>query len=240
MLAVVAASSASPSNLRGGTREPYPLTVFEAPTPRLQVPRYHTSGEYPQVRDWALDLDEVNKGLLDALRADQRDYTPSARRHARSAPPSYRGIYRTTVDRRLLSASSVVVSAMLPAVQLYPGGTGGRGWVPMTVRVPSGRRVTISDLFADPPRGLAVLARASTSKLRRSQFARCLELISSDLRPTARNYRYFALTARGLAVGFWQPPACDRLQTIVAYSVVLPQLSQLGRALVAGVRTPRP
>lgn len=67
----------------------------------------------------------------------------------------------------------------------------------------------------------------------------CVSQFPEDYAPRAHNYRYFALTIRGLAVGFWQAPACDRLQATVRYSHVRPYLSKLGERLVAGVRRPR-
>ena len=65
--------------------------------------------------------------------------------------------------------------------------------------------------------------------------------VAKDLiryRPTARNYRYFALTPNGLAVGSWLEEACTRLQATVPYTRLRPYLTSLGRQLVAGVRRP--
>lgn len=148
-----------------------------------------------------------------------------------------RGIYSTSVDRRLLSASTVVVSALLPATKLFPAGTQGKTWVAMTVEVPSGRRIRLEDLFAEPSRGIRVLARAWLERARRT-WAPCIRLVPEEFRASARNYRYFALTPRGLAVGFWQPPACNRVHETVPYRVLRPHLSRLGTQLVAGVRAP--
>jgi len=216
-----------------------PLRVVAAPTPRFPVPRYDTSGTYPQVRG-DLDLRAVNVGLRKAVRADQREYAPSARRSIR-VKNGYRGIYQTAIDWRLLSASTVVVSALLPAIKLHPGGNEGRTWVPATVRVPSGALVGITDLFAHPSRALRVLAKAWKAQVRRTKpkMWPCVSQFPEDYAPRAHNYRYFALTIRGLAVGFWQAPACDRLQATVRYSHVRPYLSKLGERLVAGVRRPR-
>jgi hypothetical protein len=223
----------------GGGARAEPLRVITAPTPRFRVPRYDTSGTFVQVRDTALDLGAVNAALRQAILEDQSKYAPTARKHANEAPRRYRGVYKTSVDRRLLSASTVVVSALLPAVKLYPGGNQGRGWVAATVRVPSGKAVTITALFAEPAKGLRVLARTWKARVRRTAMARCLRIVPSDYRPTARNYRHFALTTRGLAVGFWQPPACDRLVATVPYAALRPYLSALGTRLVSGVRAAR-
>jgi hypothetical protein len=217
-----------------------PLTVIKAPTPRFRVPRYDTRGTYPQVRGSDLDLRKVNAALREAVLADQRQYAPYARKAARVANP-YRGVYRTSVDRRLISASTVVVSALMPATELYPGGSLGKGWLAVTVRVPSGAPVRITDLFATPSRGLRVLAKAWKAQVRRAnpETWPCVRLHLPDYRPSASNYRYFALALRGLAVGFWQEEACNRLQATVPYPILRPYLSKLGARLIAGVRRPR-
>lgn len=215
-----------------------PLRIVSAPTPRFRVARYDTEGTYVQVRDRSLDLSRVNAALRQAILADQRAYAPSARRYATDAQ-RYRGVYATSVDRRLLSASTVVVSALMPAVKLYPGGNEGRGWVSATVRVPSAKAVQITDLFARPTRGLRALALAWKARIRGTPVAACVRIIPSSFRPTAHNYRFFALTARGLAIGFWQPPACDRLHATIPYAVLRPHFSELGATLIRGVQPAR-
>jgi hypothetical protein len=214
-----------------------PLTVIAVPTPRLAVRRYDTSGTYPQVRSSVWDLRQVNASLRRAVFADQRKFAPRARRGAVGTAKWYRGVYRTSVDRRLISASTVVVSALMPATEQYPGGSLGKGWLASTVRVPTGAPVTISDLFANPSRGLRVLAKAWKSHFPRTD--PCIRLHLSDYLPMASNYRHFALTPRGLAVGFWQEAACSPLHATVQYAVLRPYLSELGTGLIAAVRNAR-
>jgi hypothetical protein len=216
-----------------------PLTVVKASTPTFRVPHYDTRGTYPQARGSGLDLRKVNAALREGVLADQRAYAPDARKAARMPNP-YRGVYRTSVDPRLLSASTVVVSALLPATELYPGGSLGKGWLAMTVRVPSAAPVRINQLFTESSRGLQVLADAWKAEFRRANPAAwpCVGLHLSDYRPAPSNYRYFALTPRGIAVGFWQEPACNRLQATVSYALLRPYLSSLGKQLVNGVRRP--
>jgi hypothetical protein len=55
---------------------------------------------------------------------------------------------------------------------------------------------------------------------------------------SARNYREFALTPTGLAVGVNETGACGRMEATVPYRMVRPYLSTLGETLVAGVRRP--
>ena len=232
-----ASSSASGTEAKAGSASP--LVLRKAPTPRFPVKRYDTSGTYPQVSGASFDLSAVNRGLREGVLADQREYAPSARKNSVGRPKEWRGIYRTSVDRRLTSASTVVVSSLMSATKLYPGGNEGNTWVAVTVRVPSGAPVRITDLFARPAQGLRVLARAWKAQVRRTRMWRCVTVAPSDYLPTAKNYRYFALTVGGLAVGFWQEPACNRLVATVPYRVLRPSLSALGRRLVAAVRRPR-
>ena len=106
--------------------------------------------------------------------ADQRAYAPSARRAAKMAGKDGRGVYETSVNRRLLSASTRVVSALIPALELYPNGNDNAA----TIRC-------VREAVHDPD-----------------------PVIARGFEPTANNYRYFALTSRGVAVGFrmeWEP-----------------------------------
>jgi hypothetical protein len=216
------------------------LAVHNVATPRLPVPRYDTSGSIPQVTDEGTDLRAVNAALRGAVLRDQRAYIPSARNSAKHAGHSCRGIYNVDVDRRLVSASSVVVSALLPARHLYPCGNDGNGWLSITVRVPSGEPVTLARLFRDPRgEGLFQLGGAWFRVITRDWRIQCVIKDLAACKPTLRNYQYFALTPRGLALAFWQEPACNRIEGIVPYARLRPYLSELGKQLVAGVRRPR-
>jgi hypothetical protein len=249
VLVCVATGCGSDSGAEGSTAQrrlaaaqstAVPLALVTAPTPRLRVARYDTSGTLAQVRGGNLDLRKVNAALRAAVLADQREFAPFARRGAIGTAKRYRGVYRTVVDRRFASASTVVVSALMPAIEQFPGGSLGNGWVAATVRVPSGTPVAISDLFADPSRGVRVLAAEWKTRFRRASPDAwpCVRLHPSSYRPVPRNYRHFALTPRGVVVGFWQEAACNRLQATVPYSVLRPYLSGLGSRLIAGVRPP--
>jgi hypothetical protein len=216
-----------------------PLAVTEARTPRLRVPRYDTTGTYPQVRD-AVDLQAVNAALRRAVLADQREYTPYARREKPRVSYPDHGVYRTAIDRKYVSASTAVVSALIPLTrEVFPGQHDGDGWLGVTVRVPSGTRVTITDLFAKPRQGLRVLATAWTTRIRRTSGRPCLRIYASHYSPTVSNYRAFALTPAGVSVGSWEHAACYRLVATIPYAVLRPYLSKLGATLVAGVRKPR-
>lgn len=216
------------------------LAIVQARTPRLRVPRYDTSGTYPQVTGGSMDLHAVNAALRGAVLADQRVFAPYARSEKPKVAYPDHGVYRTGADRKYVSASTVVVSALIPLTrEVFPGQPGGDGWLGITVRVPSGTRVTITDLFADPGQGLRALATAWKARIRRTPGRPCLRIYSSDYRPTAEHYRAFALTPAGIAVGSREVAACYRLVATVPYPVLQPFLSKLGSTLVAGVRRPR-
>ncbi len=218
----------------------HPLAIESLPTPRLRVPHYDTSGVYPQVRRPGRDLRAVNAALREAVLEDERAYGMRARAAARTASKICRGVYSTLVVPQLSSASTVVTSVLMPATKLYPCGNEGRTWLAVTVRVPSGATVHINDLFSEPEVGLHVLSKEWKNQVRRTKprMWPCVEVIPTEYRPTPSNYRNFALTPNGLAVGFWQAPACDRLYATVPYATLHPYLSKLGRLLIKGVRGP--
>jgi hypothetical protein len=213
------------------------LRVIEARTPPLRVPRYDTRGTYLQVRGSGLDLRAVNSTLRAALFADQKAYAPYARREKPGTVYRAHGVYRTAVDRKYLSASTALVSALMPLTrEPFPGQHEGDGWLAITVQVPSGKRVRISDLFTNPKRGLHALAAAWKAQIRRTSGAPCLRIYRDHYRATAANYRAFALTPRGLAVGSWELAACYRLVATVRYGLLRPYLTKTGAELIKGVR----
>ena len=216
-----------------------PLTLTTVPTPPFRIPRYDTSGSIPQVYAAGVDLVKVNTALRELVLADQRSYAPNARASAKVTGARCRGTYKVVTDRALVSASTVVASALLATTELYPCGNDGEGWLAVTVNVPSGKQVALSQLFRDaegegiPKLGVAwfrVVARANDWRLG------CVVANLRDFEPSLRNYRHFALTPRGLAVGFDYEPACGRIEAVVPYADLRPYLSGLGKRLVAAVR----
>jgi hypothetical protein len=151
-----------------------------------------------------------------------------------------------------MSASTTVASALIGVRRVLPGGTGGGTWLSVTVEVSTGARVGVRDLFSEPARGLGALAEAARRNLvstnpciRASVNApRVGPIYARGFAPTVGNYQHFALTPRGLLVGFFQEQvggaSCSSVQTTVVYAVLRPHLSRLGKRLVAGVRRPRP
>ncbi|HST14085.1 MAG TPA: hypothetical protein VLJ44_04430, partial [Gaiellaceae bacterium] len=239
VIGVLALALAGWGDAAGKSSGASPLTVVAARTPPFPVPHYRTSGTYPQVRGGNADLKAVNAALRNAVLFHQREYAPYARKQKAKPYDRQIGVYRTDVDRRLLSASTVVVSALLPETEEdFPGQHGGDGWLPMTVRVPSGEPVAITQLFTNPPQGLRALATAWKAIIRRTSAAPCLRAYHA-LYSSIPQYQDFALTPHGIAVGFWEQEVCYRLLAIVPYRIMRPYLSKLGATLVAGVRPAR-
>ena len=115
------------------------------------------------------------------------------------------------IDPSLISASTVVVSALL-GVGVFNGDRTDPGWVSVTLRVPSGAPVAVSELFADPSLGLRVFGNAWRARLSRGERAcvapdyvgtyapgrRLFPAIRSDIRRARCRRR----AVRGLRRGF--------------------------------------
>lgn len=229
----LAAATAIPDIGRSRVRS---LTLVSAAIPCFPVRNYLTSGAIPNVRAHSKRATRANIALRLAVVTDQRTYAPAARRHELPNGP---GIYETAVNQGLTSASTVVVSTLIPTLKLYPGGRDGQTWISATVDVRSGRAVSLRELLANPPLALPVLARAWKARLRHTTLWPYVAEDTASYTPSFAHYRYFALTPSGLAFGFRQEPGGTRFAAVIPYPLVHPYLSRLGRRLVAGVRPPR-
>lgn len=212
------------------------LALVSAAPPCFPARNYVTSGSYPNVRGTSKRAARANIALRRAVVTDQRTYARSA---IRRASPSGAGIYETAIDQNLTSASTVVVSALIPALKLYPGGDGGQTWISATVDVRSGRAVSLRQLLANPSLALPVLVADWKARLRHTTLWPYVAEDAAGYTPSFAHYRYFALTPTGLAFGFRQGPGGSRFAAAIPYRLVRPYLSPLGRHLVAGVRRPR-
>jgi hypothetical protein len=212
------------------------LTLVSASTPCFPVDGYVTSGVYPNVRAGSQRAVRANIALRRAVATDQRRYASSASRHQVS---NRSGIYETAIDRGLTSASTIVVSALIPAVERYPGQNAGQTWISATVDVQSGRTVSLRQLLANPSLALPVLVGDWKARLRHTMLWSSVAVDPGDYTPSFAHYRYFALTPTGLAFGFSQESAGSRFAAVIPYRLVRPYLSPLGKRLVAGVRPPR-
>jgi hypothetical protein len=155
--------------------------------------------------------------------------------------------YQASPDRRFISASSVVVSALIPTLAPPPGGNEGAWWYSVTVDVATARRIRLADLFDRLSPSLAALARDAKRRLPATNHCvRGSLAYSKDyargFAPTVAHYRDFALLPTGIAIGFSNDqvsaPSCGRVEVTVPYTTVRPFLSNLGLKLVDGVRRP--
>lgn len=220
-----------------GTTRVHRFTLVSAETPCLPVGNYVTSGAYPNVRGDSKQAARTNIALDRAVIADQHRFARSARRHTTADGA---GIYQTGIDQGLTSASTVVVSALIPTLELYPGGNDGQTWISATVDVRSGRAVSLRQLLANPTIALPMLASEWRARLRHTMLWSNVAEDTAGYTPSFAHYRYFALTPTGLAFGFGQEPGGSRFAATIPYRLVHPYLSELGKRLVAGVRRPRP
>lgn len=233
---LLAAATAFAGSARSGQTRA--LRIVATPTPHFPLRHYVTSGHYPNVRGTP-GLAITNAALRGAILADQRKYARRARWYANHAG-AFQGHYQTSIDRALTSASTVVVSTLIPAGKYFPGGNDGEMWISATVDVRTGKTLSLGQLLANPRLALPALARDWRASLLR-QHSSWRQMVT-EYRPsypaTLMHYRHFALTPTGLAVGFPQEPAGSRLAALIPYRFVDAYLSRLGKRLVAGVRRP--
>ena len=241
-----------------GVAAPQALVVEEVALPPLGVPHYWSSGTYLRVSSPNISLRVVNRVFRSSALADEKDYAALALREERSLGrtlPVELGRYAVTPEKGLVSASSVVVSALIPGEEAYPAGVVDEVWQSQTVETASGRAVVdLQQLFSNPKRALSVVAEhvyldVVTGK---SGTDLCVQEAEGHeatggpppgaFAPTAADYRYFALTPAGVAIGIPQgavaSDACGRVEVTIPYLILHPYFNSLGRSLVAGVRPP--
>lgn len=238
------------------------LSVTYVRIPPLKAPYYHSSGSFPQISASRMNLSTiaaVNVSLEKSLSSAENSYAVEARQEENQQEAigvtsaqelSDPGIYQVAPNPHFISATEVVVSALVPVLELYPGGTEGSVWLSVTLRVPSGQPVDISDLFSNRERGLQGLAAEVQSQFAASRTCGVSKTLTYAERslllqgsaPTAKNFKDFALTPRGLMIGFTQGQVCPlaygRTSVTVPYSDLSKYLSSLGQRLVAGARPP--
>jgi hypothetical protein len=202
------------------------------PTPPFPLARFQTFGSYPLLRGARLDLRRVNAALSEAVTSDQRAFLPLARKLAARAKPipgGFVGDYVTELDRGLVSASTSVVSILLPRTrEVLPARGLNDSWLGITLEVPSGRRVTFADLFRDSAAARRLL-RARARKESRGGGCKSTNLAA----PTV-----FALLPNGLVVGVPSQGGCYRFTLRIPYRDLRSNLSRLGKRLTSSARWP--
>lgn len=201
-----------------------------------------THGTYLQVS--GVDhLDAVNAALRQLIVDDQTqdrarfaELTPGA-----TTPP---GEYGSGPGKPpAISASSVIVSALLATEAVPPDGEWHDSWVSATLLVPSAHPVQLASMFTDPAQGLAAVAAATKDYLLAN--VPCVAVPLNDptdgLDPTnPANYQHFALTPAGLVIGLEQQQvgsqSCGSLTATVIWPTIKPLMSPVGVWLVAQLR----
>jgi hypothetical protein len=222
----------------------YPLAVAEVKTPhiRFSCPAHAgltVSGRYPQVFRGSVTLSAVNAVIRAAVLADQRSLVAGVNCGPLGPAPGY---YETIPRLELISASSVVFSALIPSGKIPPGANFSIAWTAITVRIATARLVTVTDLFRSPKEGLRALAALARRRL--SARSHCVRDYANPagFEPSVENFKHFALTTTGLALGFSAGQvsllSCGSMEVTLPYAPLRPYLSALGRELVAGVRRP--
>jgi pimeloyl-ACP methyl ester carboxylesterase len=216
-------------------------------------PGYTTSGDYLQVSG-ILGLASVNAALRNLVVADEAAIRSNFGRYGPPHPGVGPGSYGSAPDEGEISASSAVVSVLTPAVGIYPGGNDGEHWISATFLVPSAQQITLPSLFASQLQGLAALARLVRSSVlaTNSCVQQAIASITAALgssaaqvwldgfNPTLNNYRSFAMTPAGLAIGIEQgqvaDEACGNVETTIPWSQLQPYLSPLATQLIPKLR----
>lgn len=204
---------------------------------------FNPTGTYPQITGQR-GLEKVNAAIRDAIVADQNRLWERRDTYAEYAKGE-KGDYFILDEGRYVSASSAIVSILLPVNQSLPGSRHSSSWVSVTVVVPSGDRVELTDLLLDPVKGLDFVARATIEHyLADSESCVYANMISggpiSGLDPTIDNYGRFALMPSGLVIGFEAGQiagmACGSQVATIEWRDLEPYLSERGASLVSALR----
>jgi hypothetical protein len=223
---------------------PSPLYLSSARTPRVPLQCVHTKGRYPTFRRPSGGLHAVNTLVRRAVIADQQQWLGARpNHHAQDG-----GTYSTAVDPRFISASTVVVSVLMPVLRLRcPGGNDGSTWLSATIDVRHRRAVQLGDLLTKRRQALTNLAAVLQRQLMTHNL--CVHnsvtgpgAVGNGLALRIDAHTPFSLAPAGLVIGFGQAkiaaPLCGRIVARLPYSVLRPYLNSLGRTLVNGVRKP--
>jgi hypothetical protein len=196
---------------------------------------FTVAGSLPQLRHAGASETAINERLRwvveQGIAQAEASVRPTSGRFAGG------GEFTITPDRSLISANSVLVSALLPVTASRPYGTSSPYWLSVTITVSSPKSaVSISNVITAA--GFGLLAKSLRERL---QGNKCVEqLAGNDLSrasaPMASSFRQFAMLPAGLAVGF---PAsangplyeCGNPYVVIPYSKLAGAMSPAGKTL---------
>jgi len=161
-----------------------------------------------------------------------------------SGPFAGGGEFTINPVRSLISASSVLVSALLPVTESRPHGTSSPYWLSVTIEVSRPQStVSLSDVITAS--GFGLVARSLRARLEGDKrVEQCgSSALSSATAPRATSFRQFALVPAGLAVGFPSSPGgplyeCGNFYIIIPRSELAGVMSPAGKALARAASEP--
>ncbi len=206
------------------------------------------TGSYPVLVGLNKEINRNNTEIRNTIIEDERSFISAVNqqeiinRQAGIEPGGY-NTYEVS-PRGVALANSVLASLLLAKTQAFAGGVTFSDWISITLELSTGMKVAISDLFKDPKIALAVISKRSESILESNNS--CFKgsigmkglsrLFESGLDPKSQNFRDFALTRTGLALGFPQDQiaedSCGAIEAVIPYRYLRPYLSNLGIDLV--------
>lgn len=198
-----------------------------------------------QVSGGGLNLALVNNALRSAALDAENAYKTFAEHFKSEVSYGYTGPREFNLDftPSTMVATTSLVSAMYPSAACAPGGNDCAGWVATTMTVPSAEPITLADLFGGS--WLEVVSAQTKLQVARQQY--CQPDSTGDLgsvaqnqynqgvAPMSQNYKYFALSHDGVAIGLQQGQigieACGTKAITLPWPSVQTQLTASGRQL---------
>lgn len=246
--------STDPADAATEGSAPVPLKISRAVPPSIGLPYIRIRGAYPRVSGAAAPtaIRAVNARLRELVVADERGFRAAAVTNTSlplKARMSNPGLYETAIDSKLVSASTAVVSVLLPVTVSQPLGATLEYWLSLTLRLPTGTSVHLEDMLANRSSGFRAIARAAREELIATNSCVREDERDSAKRaiyrqgwlPLAKNFQTFALVTQGIRIGFLMGDVagipCGSMEALVPYQTILPYMNEFGRRLVSGVRT---
>jgi hypothetical protein len=174
-------------------------------------------GFYPQVFAKSISVDMINAKLRSIVIKDETSSLVQARAYYTTdkslgqelITPAH---YEVWPSKKLMSASTLLVSVLLPTESTMPGGVNTMYWLSATLLVPTGTSINLSDIFSNPKTGLQLIARIAKRLVLKAN--NCVNSSYHDrinrhffdlgIAPTISNYDDFVFTSSGLDIGFSQ------------------------------------
>jgi hypothetical protein len=166
---------------------------------------FSTDGDYVQVSGMN-GLAAVNAALKNLIVQDQQNDQTTNPDYINQCRTTQQCSYSSgsTIDQLFISASSSVVSVLIPTDVNY-GGVGNESWVSATLSTQTAQPITYTDLFSDTSQALVAISDAAQTELLATNS--CLSTdpntLNQGLDPTnPNNFKHYAISPSGLSIGF--------------------------------------